>query len=298
MLNRRDFIRNAALGTTALSFTDPLFKLLFQQAYQMESLRGNVGIFTERGGTIAYMITNEGIAVVDSQFPDQAKHLIDEIQKQSDRKIDVLINTHHHGDHSAGNIAFKGLVNKVMAHENSMKNQQRVAEASNSLDNQLLPDTTYSKGKLREKVGKERIALHYFGPGHTNGDSFVHFENANIVHTGDLVFNRRVPYIDTSAGANITSWQEVLEKAYNTFDDDTLFVFGHSGEGYEIKGSRADLKPFQNYLSKVLEYVKNGQAAGKTKEQLAETNEIPGAPDWKGNQSRSVNAAWAELFGS
>ncbi|HEY9117408.1 MAG TPA: MBL fold metallo-hydrolase, partial [Roseivirga sp.] len=195
-------------------------------------------------------------------------------------------------------IAFKGLVNKVMAHENSMKNQKRVAEASNSLDNQLLPDTTYSKGKLREKVGKERIALHYFGPGHTNGDSFVHFENANIVHTGDLVFNRRVPYIDTSAGANITSWQEVLEKAYNTFDDDTLFVFGHSGEGYEIKGTRADLKPFQNYLSKVLEYVKNGQAAGKTKEQLAETNEIPGAPDWKGNQSRSVNAAWAELFGS
>lgn len=298
MLNRRHFIRNAALGTTALSFTDPLFKLLFQQSYQMESLRGDVGIFTERGGTIAYMITNEGIAVVDSQFPDQAKHLFDEIQKQSDRKIDVLINTHHHGDHSAGNIAFKGLVNKVMAHENSMKNQQRVAEASNSLDNQLLPDTTYSKGKLREKVGKEQIALHYFGPGHTNGDSFVHFENANIVHTGDLVFNRRVPYIDTSAGANITSWQEVLEKAYNTFDDDTLFVFGHSGEGYEIKGTRADLKPFQNYLSKVLEYVKNGQAAGKTKDQLAEVNEIPGAPDWKGNQSRSVNAAWAELFGS
>lgn len=297
MQNRRDFIRQSALGATALSFSDPLMRLLFQQAYQMETLRNNVGIFTERGGTIAYMITNEGIVVVDSQFPDQAQHLIDEIKKQTDRKIDLLVNTHHHGDHSAGNIAFKGLVNKVMAHENSFKNQKRVAEAGNSLDKQLLPDTTYSKGKYSEKVGGEIITMHYFGPGHTNGDSFVHFENANIVHTGDLLFNRRVPFIDTSAGANITNWQLVLEKAYNTFDDDTLFVFGHSGEGYEIKGTRADLKPFQNYLAKVMEFVKKGQSDGKSKEDLAKVNEIPGAPDWKGNQSRSVNAAWAELFG-
>ena len=125
----------------------------------------------------------------------------------------------------------------------------------------------------------------------------MHFENANIVHTGDLLFNRRVPYIDKSAGANITNWQVVLEKAYNAFDTDTLFVFGHAGDGYEVKGNREDLLAFQNYLGKVMEFVKKGQAAGKTKEQLAEATEIPGAPQWKGGQTRAVNAAWMELFG-
>ncbi|NVJ46410.1 MAG: MBL fold metallo-hydrolase, partial [Cytophagia bacterium] len=159
MLNRRHFLQNSIAASAGLSLSSPLLKLIFQNAYQMETLRNNVGIFTERGGTIAYMITNEGIVVVDSQFPDQSKHLIEEIQKQSDRKIDLLVNTHHHGDHTAGNIAFKGLVNKVMAHENSKLNQQRSAEAQGSLDNQLLPDTTYSKGRIREKVGGERIAL-------------------------------------------------------------------------------------------------------------------------------------------
>lgn len=296
MLNRRHFLQNSIAASAGLSLSSPLLKLIFQNAYQMENLRNNVGIFTERGGTIAYMITNEGIVVVDSQFPDQSKHLIEEIQKQSDRKIDLLVNTHHHGDHTAGNIAFKGLVNKVMAHENSKLNQQRSAEAQGSLDNQLLPDTTYSKGRIREKAGGERIALHYFGAGHTNGDSFVHFENANIVHCGDLLFNRRVPFIDKSAGANITNWQVALEKAYKTFDKDTLMVYGHSGDGYEVKGDREDLLAFQNYLGKVMDFVKKGQADGKTKEQLSAATEVPGAPQWKGEQTRAVAAAWTELF--
>jgi len=296
MLNRRHFLQHSVIASAGLSLSSPLLKLLFQNAYQMEMLRNNVGIFTERGGTIAYMITNQGIVVVDSQFPDQSKHLIAEIQKQTDRKIDLLVNTHHHGDHSAGNIAFKGLVNKVMAHENSMLNQKRTAEAQGSLDNQLLPDTTYKSGTMREKVSNERIALHYFGAGHTNGDSFVHFENANIVHCGDLLFNRRVPFIDKTAGANITNWQVALEKAYKTFDKDTLMVYGHSGDGYEVKGNREDLMAFRNYLGQVMEFVKKGKAEGKTKEELSKATEIPGAPEWKGDQTRAVAAAWTELF--
>ena len=61
-------------------------------------------------------------------------------------------------------------------------------------------------------------------------------------------------------------------------------------------GTRDDLKAFQNYLSQVMEFVKKGAAAGKTKEELAKATEIPGAPEWKGGQARPVNAAWSELF--
>ncbi len=297
MTSRRSFIKQGtAAGTLSFLPSSYLWKALFQNGYQMKPLRNDVGIFTERGGTIGWMISNEGLVVVDTQFPEQAKHMVEEIRKKSDRQIDLLVNTHHHGDHTAGNIAFKGLVKTIMAHENSKANQKRSAEARGGLENQLLPDTTYKKGKVRQKVGREKVALHYFGAAHTNGDSFVHFENANIVHCGDLVFNRRAPYVDKSSGANMENWQRVMEKGYKAFDKDTLFVFGHSGNGFDVTGTREDLKAFQSYLGKVMDFVKKGKAAGKTKKELAAATEIPGAPEWKGNQARPVNAAWTELF--
>src|SRR5205085_910945 len=117
----------------------------------------------------------------------------------------LLINTHHHGDHTAGNISFKGLVEHVLAHENSLKNQKEVAIKNKNDDKQLYPDQTFTDTWC-QKVAKEKICLYYYGAGHTNGDAIIHFENDNIVHMGDLVFNRRHPFVDRSAGANIKSW--------------------------------------------------------------------------------------------
>lgn len=297
MTKRRDFLKQAgALGSLSLLPANSFWTAFFQSNYQFKALRNDVHIFTERGGTIACLMSKNGLAVVDTQFPDQAKNLIGELKKNTDRKLDLLINTHHHGDHSAGNIAFNGMVEKVVAHENSFANQKRVAEQRDAMATQLLPDTTYSD-KWSQKVDNEVMTLHHFGAAHTNGDSFVHFENANIVHTGDLLFNRRVPFIDKSAGADVANWMQVMEKGYNTFDDDTLFVFGHSGNGYEITGSREDLKAFQNYLAKVIDFVKAGKAAGQSKEALAKAEQIPGATEWKGTQTRAVNAVWTELYG-
>lgn len=295
---RRQFLQTSgfALGASLLP-SQELLKNLLAPAGEMKTLRNNVGIFTERGGTIAWMIDNQGIVVVDTQFPDTAAHLIEEIKKQSDRKIDLLINTHHHGDHSGGNIAFKGIVEKVVAHQNSKANQERVAKSNNSEDKQLYPDTTYTD-QWSQKVGNETITMRYFGPGHTNGDSFIHFENANVVHCGDLMFNRRFPFIDKSSGANIKNWITALKKARKTFDKDTIFVFGHAGEGFQVTGTMADLKGMENYLSSLLKYAKKEIKAGKTKEQFttAKLEFIPGAPEWKGQGvERSLGAVWEEL---
>ncbi len=297
--NRRTFLQTSgfALGTALLPTSSLFLKQLLAPAGEMKTLRNNVGIFTERGGTIAWMIDNQGIVVVDTQFPDTAPHLIEEIRKQSDRPIDLLINTHHHGDHSGGNIAFKGIANKVVAHQNSKANQERVAKANNTLDKQLLPDTTYDT-KWSQKVGNEMITLQYFGAGHTDGDSFIHFENANVVHCGDLMFNRRFPFIDRTAGASIGNWIVALGKARKTFDKDTIFVFGHAGDGFPVTGTREDLNAMQNFLSKLLTYTKQQIKIGKTKEQvIAEKPEvIPGAPEWKGQGlERGLTAAYEEL---
>jgi len=91
-------------------------------------LNDNTGYFTEKGGTILFSITNEGIIVVDSQFPNTAQHLIDEIKNKSQLPYRLLINTHHHGDHSSGNLAFKELVTNVLAHENSKINKEKLTK--------------------------------------------------------------------------------------------------------------------------------------------------------------------------
>ena len=170
----------------------------------------DIGIFTERGGTILFLLSKKGIIVVDSQFPDQSKHLIDELKKKSEKPFSLLINTHHHGDHSGGNISFKGIVEHVLAHENSKKNQENWAKQQKNEDKQLFPDQTYTDTWC-QKVGKEQICLYYFGAAHTNGDSVIHFAHANIAHMGDLLFNRRYPFVDRNAGASMKSWINVLD---------------------------------------------------------------------------------------
>jgi cyclase len=296
-MQRRNFLRATALTAGGLFLAQKeLLATIFQQpAFKITMLTKDVGIFTEKGGTIAFMLAKKGIVVIDAQFPEQSQHLIDELKKQSQQPFKMLINTHHHGDHTSGNISFKGLTEHVLAHANSLTNQKNVAVTQKTEDKQLYPDKTYSDTWC-EQVAGEKICLYYYGPGHTNGDSLVHIQDDNIVHMGDLVFNRRHPFVDRSAGANISSWIKVLDKAMNKFDKKTTFVFGHAAEGYNVTGTKDDLKAFQTYLSNLLEYTGAQIKAGKSKEDILKTTEIPGSPEWKGDGiQRPLTAAYEEL---
>ena len=296
-MHRRSFLRNSslALGSGLLFQQELLAQLLQQPAFKIQMLRENLGIFTERGGTIAFLLTKEGIVVVDSQFPEQSQHLIDELKKKSEQPFRLLINTHHHGDHSSGNIAFKGIVPHVLAHANSKDNQERVAKQQKTEENQLYPDQVYTDA-WGEKVGKEKITLHHFGPGHTNGDSLVHFENNDVVHMGDLMFNRRYPFVDRTAGASIRNWISILEKAEKKFSKKTLFVFGHAHESANITGSKEDLKLMKDFFEKLLAFTETEVKAGKSKEDFLKSTAIPGVTEWKGDGiQRPLGAAYDEL---
>jgi glyoxylase-like metal-dependent hydrolase (beta-lactamase superfamily II) len=260
-------------------------------------LRNDVGIFTEKGGTIAFYISNNGIAVIDAQFPDSSKHLIDELKKLQDKPISYLINTHHHGDHTGGNISFKGIAAHVVGHENCLSNYKRVASEQHSEDKQLFQDITFNDS-WKTKVGNESIRAHYFGAGHTSGDALIHFEHANIVHVGDLMFNKVYPFIDKKAGASFTNWIKVLDKAQTTFDKDTLFVFGH-GSNNQITGGKEDLKGLQNYISKLLAQVGAAIKQGKSKEEILKITSIDNVGEWKDEFhliQANLEAAYTELI--
>jgi glyoxylase-like metal-dependent hydrolase (beta-lactamase superfamily II) len=264
-------------------------------AFNIKMLRNNVGIFTERGGTIGFLLSKDGILVIDSQFPDTSGHFIEEIKKLQASPFRFLLNTHHHGDHSSGNIAFKGIAEHVVAHQNSLINQRATAEKQNTIDKQLFPDKTFDKS-LELKLGDEKIDAYYFGAGHTNGDAVYHFKGANIMHLGDLLFNKRHPFVDRSTGANMRNWISVLDQIQKKGNKDTLYIFGHSLTPGEETGSVENLKKFQDYLDKVLHFAEAEIKRGVAKEEFIKNTTIPGVTEWSGQGiERPLTAAYEEL---
>ncbi len=295
-MNRRSFVKNAGIGFGAIPIlrSDWLTQFTQDNPYKMKMLRNDVGIFTEKGGTIAYYLSKKNIAVVDAEFPEQSKHLIDALQKDPGKPFEILINTHHHMDHTAGNISFKGIVSHVAAHSNSLLNQQRVAKEQNKEADQLYPDITYGDTWEYKKM-KETIKTYYYGPAHTNGDSIIFFPHANIAHVGDLVFNRRWAFIDRSAGASIKNWIIVLDKIQQEFDNDTLFVFGHAFDPEKVTGNKADIKAMQDYLKNLLAFVNSQIKAGKSKDEILKATSIPGVTEWQGDGiERGLQSAYEE----
>jgi cyclase len=299
-MHRRIFLRNTGILTgSALVFQKKALANMFSSFdYNVKMLRNDIGIFTERGGTIGFLLSKDGIVVIDAQFPDTAQHLIDDLKKRSTNPFKYLLNTHHHGDHTAGNIAFKGVVEHVVAHENSLANQKSVAEKNNSLDKQLLPDMTF-KEDWKLKMGDETIKAEYYGAGHTNGDAIYHFEKANIFHAGDLMFNKRHPFVDRTAGASIAQWIKDLDKIAKKADKDSIIIFGHSLNAGEETGTVEDVKKFQDYLDKVLKFADQEIKKGVSKEDFVKNTSIPGVSEWTGQGiERPLTAAYEELTAS
>lgn len=297
-MNRRLFLQRALIAGGVLAAGTRLPALAARQTdWKIQPIRKDLFVFTERGGSIVFLQNKSASVIVDSQFPDQAAHLIAELQKKTTGPFDVLINTHHHGDHSGGNIAFKGQVKHVLAHANSKINQENQAKAQNKEDSQLYPDQTFTD-KWCQEFGKEKVCLHYFGPAHTNGDALVHFESTNVVHMGDLLANCRYPYIDRAAGASIENWILVLDRAYNVFDRKTIFVCGHARERDDVLVKRDFLREMKLFLESILYHVKSEIKAGKSNEDIIAQTAVPGMDNWTdpgGFAKHLFGAAYLEL---
>jgi cyclase len=298
-LDRREFVVLSALGFVG-TLGD---RLVFAQAPaqaptvpEFKDVRRNVGTFTARGGTIGYLVTPDAVVVVDSQFADTAPMFLKGLQPKTSRKIDFLINSHHHPDHTGGNKVMQPNVGKIVAHVNVPGLQKKQAAASKSEDNQAYADTTFDKD-WKTTVGKETVSARYYGPAHTSGDIAITFENANIVHLGDLMSFQRNPRADRPAGASVPNWIPVLERIVKDHGNDTVYIFGHSKAGERVTGSSKDLMDLRNYLTALVDYAKKQIAAGKSQEEIVKgTMAIPGFEHYEGTPV-ALEAAVLELTG-
>jgi glyoxylase-like metal-dependent hydrolase (beta-lactamase superfamily II) len=232
--------------------------------------------------------------VVDSQFPDTAQMLLDGLKPRTPRHIDLLVNSHHHGDHTGGNQTLRPSVVKIVGHANQPVLQRKQAAAARTEAGQAYADETFTES-WKADVGSEIVSARYYGPGHTSGDIAIVFERANVVHMGDLMFNHRHPRVDRPAGASIRNWIATLERVTGDHDADTTYVFGHAKVGLPVTGTRRDLLAFRDYFSGLLDFVEKEIAAGKSVEDVSKTPQVPGFPDHEGAPAGTLQMAYEEL---
>lgn len=297
---RRDFVKRSAAGLAAGLAGGP--SALRSQSAQADFrvLRGDVGIYINRGGTIGWINTLYGCALVDSQFADTTEALLVELREIGCRPVHALVNTHHHADHTGGNRALRYVVRDLVAHENSVVNQRNQAQQNNTEADQEYPDTTFSE-TWTLPIGGETMRAKYYGPAHTNGDITVFFENADIVHMGDLVNNGGYPNIDGPAGGSVQGWIRALETIVAEHSANTLYIFGHNDAGRPVTGGSGEVLRQRDYLSAVLDAARSALQQGRTRDQVTATSSLSGFTDLGGSANRlglALGVAYDELSGT
>jgi len=255
---------------------------------RFEELRRGVGMFIGQGGTIGYLVNADGAVAVDSQFMNTAEICAAGLKQRAPKGIAMVINTHHHGDHTGGNRAYG--VSKIVAHENCLKSHRATTEKT--ADQQAYASTTF-KDVWSEKFGNETIEARYFGPGHTGGDAVIHFQQADVMHMGDLLFNRAHPNIDRAQGARIDNWITILETVNKRASNDTIIIAGHAKDN-AVRNGKAEVMHFRNYLTAVLDHARAGVKAGQSKE---EVQKLPALKGFEDNVSPNARLTLAFVLG-
>lgn len=216
-------------------------------------VRGSIYMLTGAGGNIGATVGDDGLMIIDDQYAPLADRIATALADLApEDALRYVINTHYHGDHTGTNEFFAGQRGAmILAHENvrvRLLDDENRGEAA-------LPVLTWSEGITLYFNGEE-IQVTYL-PGHTDGDSTVYFRDANVLHTGDLLFNGRFPYIDIDGGGSVSNYIEAQAKMLEMIDDETIVIPGHGPIG-----TKADLAAMHEMIKTSYQSVQRQVAEG------------------------------------
>jgi cyclase len=232
--------------------------------YKTVQVKDNLYAMIAEGGNLVVSVGMDGTFLIDDQFAPLTEKLITEIKKMGGDIPRFLINTHWHYDHTGGNENLGKAGTLIVAHDNVRKR----LSVNNKLTafnvevpaspKEALPVITFSTDTSFHLNGETIHALHVHNA-HTDGDTVVHFKNANVIHAGDVWFNGFYPFVDVEHGGNLAGMIEATTTIINMADDNTIIIPGHG-----LVGDKAELVAYRGMLSNVLVKLRKLKAEGKT----------------------------------
>lgn len=304
-ITRRQFNRNTAAAIAATAFAGPLTRRLLaqenagiewrrlnQDARVIEGMGGNALVFAR--GSEALLVDTK-VAVIGA--------LTRSLVERSDYKITQVVNTHHHADHTGGNAVWSADT-PILAHEKAkpriLAQHEQYAKSLHRRDpdervpapEAYAPSQT-TPGDTELTIGGTDVILRHLGPGHTDNDLIVQIPSQNILHTGDLLFNRMHPFIDLGGGATTKGWLQNVEALIELCELDTVVIPGHG----PVTSVRA-LEEQRDYLRLLRKTVADAVKSGKSREETFRMT-LPGYESYDSprGQAMALNAAYVELTG-
>ena len=236
---------------------------------KIEKVADNLYFIFGAGGNTGVYVAEKGVVLVDTKNPNNGQGILDQVKTVTDKPITHIVNTHTHGDHNGSNIFFPATV-EIVSQENTAANMQKMPMFQEAANKHGIPDRTY-KDKLTLLAGKDAIDLYYFGPAHTNGDTFVVFRTARVVHAGDAFANKGQPLIDRNNGGSGIAYPETIRKAATEIKNVDTVINGHAPMTMKFQ----DLADFGEFNRLFLEHARASLKAGKTPEQAMMDLKLP-----------------------
>lgn len=247
-----------------------------QRVVEVEKLRDNLFVLRGGGGNTAVFVTTDGVVVVDTKNPGWGQPILDKIKELTNKPVTTIINTHTHGDHVSGNVEFPPTVD-VVTHENTAANMKamrtvtgfkpqpnsgNIFETSKGVG---LPKRTF-KDRMTIGKGNDQVDLYYFGRGHTNGDAWIVFPAARVMHAGDIFSGKNLPLLDANNGGTGLEIGGTLAKAHAGVKGVESIITGHS-----TVMTMADLKEYADFNTEFAQFVQDGKKKGQSPSQIADS---------------------------
>jgi len=243
----------------------------------------NVYMLQGQGGNIGVSVGPDGLLIVDDQFAPLAGKIEAALKQLGPGKLKFVLNTHFHGDHTGGNAHF-GREAHIIAHESV---RQRLARASRD-EQSGLPVITFDDS-LHIHFNGEEIRIFHLPPGHTDGDSVIHFTGANVIHMGDQFFSGRFPNIDLGGGGDVRGYIRNVEDMMQKLPPDVKLIPGH-GPLSTVK----EMKEFHEMLVETTGIVEKEIAAGKTLAEIQAAGLPEKCKSWEAPTEST--ARWIEII--
>ena len=209
------------------------------------------------GGNVAVYVTGEGVILVDDKFEQDYGQIVEKVKSVTPQPIKYILSTHHHSDHSGGNVKFAPtveIISTANARANIVEHKQSNAPAN------MVPASVTFTDETAVYLGGKEVRARYYGRGHTNGDAVIYFPALKTVHTGDLMAGN-TPLIDYPGGGSVVEWTKTLDGALK-LDFDTV-IPGHGNVT-----NKAGLKTYRDNVEKLRTRAQSLIRGGKSQEEV------------------------------